>query len=90
MNEVLAAPSVPGLVEISETDVLQSSNERHTGSIKRSPRRGLLRRLCALRRGFRLNAEVTRMPPSITCRSRFNFINSRHKLYEFLVHSCSF
>lgn len=37
MNEVLAASSVPGLVEISETDVLQSSNERHTGSIKRSP-----------------------------------------------------
>lgn len=30
------------------------------------------------------------MPPCITCRSRFNFINSRHKLYEFLVHSCSF
>lgn len=54
MNEVLAASSVPGLVEISETDALQSSNERHTGSIKRSPepRRCLLRRLCALRRGF--------------------------------------
>lgn len=37
MNEVLAASWVPGLVEINETDVLQSSNGHHTGSIKRSP-----------------------------------------------------
>lgn len=37
MNEVLAASRVPGLVEINETDVLQSSNGHHTGSIKRSP-----------------------------------------------------
>lgn len=90
MNEVLAASSVPGLVEISETDVLQSSNERHTGSIKRSP-------AIACWEGSVLSGAVSNWMqrshaclPSITCRSRFNFINSRHKLYEFLVHSCSF
>lgn len=37
MSEVLAASRVPGLVEINETDELQSSNAHHAGSIKRSP-----------------------------------------------------
>lgn len=35
MNEVLAASCVPGLVEINETDVLQSSNVHHIGSCLR-------------------------------------------------------
>ena len=76
-------------------DVLQSSNVHQPHRILfqealKGTGRCLVRRLCALRHCFCLNPEVASMPPYITCWSRFNFINLKHKLYEFLVHTCSF
>lgn len=87
MNEVLAASCVPGLVEIRATcfrAVMCTPSEPVRLRSREPP--------VTARGGAVLSGVVSDGAQSlhITWWSRFNFINLKHELYEFLVHICSF